>query len=128
MLNYVVDPNVLGPHVPKGTELDHRNGNHFVSLVGFLFLDTHILSLPAFFHQNFEEVNLRFYVRRTVPVIPALAWCSPGRWCRCHWFHRSPELPTMSRTGPFQCNTLSLRPMASSRVSSIDLADRVTNA
>ena len=65
MLNYVVEPNILGPHVPKGTELDHRNGNHFVSLVGFLFLDTHILSLPAFFHQNFEEVNLRFYVRRT---------------------------------------------------------------
>jgi uncharacterized protein YqjF (DUF2071 family) len=66
MLNYQVDRDVLIPHVPKGTELDDRDGNHFVSLVGFLFLDTHILGLPAFFHQNFEEVNLRFYVRRAV--------------------------------------------------------------
>ena len=37
-----------------------------MSLVAFLFLDTHVLGLPALFHQNFEEVNLRFYVRRTV--------------------------------------------------------------
>jgi len=66
MLNYQVDRDVLIPHVPKGTELDDRDGNHFVSLVGFLFLDTHILGLPAFLHQNFEEVNLRFYVRRVV--------------------------------------------------------------
>ena len=66
MLNYEVDPTILGPFVPAGTELDERNGRHFISLVGFLFLDTHVLTLPAFFHQNFEEVNLRFYVRRQV--------------------------------------------------------------
>jgi uncharacterized protein len=66
MLNYQVDPSILRAHVPKGTELDDRGGNHYLSLVGFLFLDTHILSLPAFLHQNFEEVNLRFYVRRAV--------------------------------------------------------------
>ena len=64
MLNYEVDPKVLMPHLPKGTELDDRGGRHFVSLIGFLFLDTHLLGLPALFHQNFEEVNLRFYVRR----------------------------------------------------------------
>ena len=66
MLNYEVDPAVLAPHVPRGTELDAHRGRHFVSLVGFLFLDTHVLGLPALFHQNFEEVNLRFYVRRSV--------------------------------------------------------------
>src|SRR5688572_3367693 len=66
MLNYEVDPRVLVPHLPNGTELDDRHGRHFVSLIGFLFLDTHVLGLPAFFHQNFEEINLRFYVRRTV--------------------------------------------------------------
>lgn len=54
------------PYLPKATELDSFSGRHFVSLVGFLFLDTHVLGLPALFHQNFEEVNLRFYVRRTV--------------------------------------------------------------
>jgi hypothetical protein len=66
MLNYVVDPEVLLPHLPNGTELDSHGGRHFISLVGFLFLDTRLFGLPAFFHQNFEEVNLRFYVRRKV--------------------------------------------------------------
>jgi uncharacterized protein YqjF (DUF2071 family) len=66
MLNFEVDKSVLAPLVPKGTELDDWNGRHFVSLVGFLFLDTHVLGLPAFLHQDFEEVNLRFYARRQV--------------------------------------------------------------
>jgi uncharacterized protein YqjF (DUF2071 family) len=66
MLNYEVEPNVLVPHLPKGTALDSHGGHHFVSLVAFLFLDTRVLGLPALFHRNFEEVNLRFYVRRTV--------------------------------------------------------------
>ena len=64
MLNYEVDPQALMPLLPMGTELDDRGGRHFVSLIGFLFLDMHVLGLPAFLHQNFEEVNLRFYVRR----------------------------------------------------------------
>jgi hypothetical protein len=66
MLNFEVDPSVLLPHLPKGAELDDRDGLHYLSLVAFLFLDTHVLGLPALFHQNFEEVNLRFYVRRRV--------------------------------------------------------------
>ena len=70
MLNYEVDRGVLGPKLPKGTQLDDHDGRHFVSLVGFLFLDTHVLSLPVFFHQNFEEVNLRFYVRRFIGTEP----------------------------------------------------------
>ena len=64
MLNYEIDPSVLRPLVPKGTELDPYRGRHFVSVVGFLFLDTRVLGLPIPFHRNFEEVNLRFYVRR----------------------------------------------------------------
>ncbi|HEV7839752.1 MAG TPA: DUF2071 domain-containing protein [Gemmatimonadaceae bacterium] len=66
MLNYEVNPSVLSPHLPKGTELDSFGGRHFISLIGFLFLDTHVLGMPAFFHRNFEEVNLRFYVTRKV--------------------------------------------------------------
>lgn len=64
MLNYEVDPAVLAPLVPKGTLLDDEGGHHYISLVGFLFLDTHIFGFPAIFHERFEEVNLRFYVRR----------------------------------------------------------------
>ena len=64
MLNYVVDPRVITPLVPAGTEIDFENGETFLSVVGFLFLDTRLLGLPIPFHRDFEEVNLRFYVRR----------------------------------------------------------------
>jgi len=67
MLQWEVDPAWLAPFVPPGTELDPYEGRHYVSLVGFLFRDTRVLWLPIPFHQNFEEVNLRFYVRRTTP-------------------------------------------------------------
>ena len=66
-LNYEVDPAVLAAHVPRGTELDDRDGRVFVSMVGFRFLKTRVLGIPFPFHQNFDEVNLRFYVRRRLP-------------------------------------------------------------
>src|SRR5262249_4301461 len=64
MLNYDVEPALLAPRVPPGTELDTWNGRHAVSLVGFRFLRTKVLGLSVPFHREFEEVNLRFYVRR----------------------------------------------------------------
>jgi hypothetical protein len=64
MLNYVVDPRLIAPLVPVGTEIDFENGETFLSVVAFLFLDTRLLSLPIPLHRDFEEVNLRFYVRR----------------------------------------------------------------
>jgi uncharacterized protein YqjF (DUF2071 family) len=64
MSNYVVDPRLLAPLVPPGTEIDFENGETFLSVVGFLFLDTRLLGLPIPLHRDFEEVNLRFYVRR----------------------------------------------------------------
>ncbi len=64
MLNFVVDPSVLKPLVPGETELDFYEGETFLSLVGFLFLDTRLIGLPIPLHRDFEEVNLRFYVRR----------------------------------------------------------------
>ncbi len=64
MLNFVADPALLRPLVPIGTELDFDRGETFVSVVGFMFLDTRVLGVAIPLHRNFEEVNLRFYVRR----------------------------------------------------------------
>ncbi len=64
MLNFEIEPCLLLPFVPSGTELDHWNGKVVVSIVGFLFLKTRVFGIPIPFHRNFEEVNLRFYVRR----------------------------------------------------------------
>lgn len=64
MANYVVDPELMRPRVPAGTELDLQDGKCFVSLVGFMFLDTRVLGIPVPMHVNFEEVNLRFYIKR----------------------------------------------------------------
>jgi uncharacterized protein YqjF (DUF2071 family) len=65
MLNYAVDPSLLEPFVPAGTELDEFEGKTYLSLVGFEFNRTRVLGFAVPFHQNFEEVNLRFYVRRS---------------------------------------------------------------
>jgi uncharacterized protein YqjF (DUF2071 family) len=64
MLNYAVDPDLLWPFVPPGTELDSHEGLAYASLIGFEFNRTHMFGHPVPFHQSFEEVNLRFYVRR----------------------------------------------------------------
>ena len=64
MLNFVVDPRLLAPLVPPATEIDFENGDTFLSVVGFLFLDTRLRGFPIPLHRDFEEVNLRFYVRR----------------------------------------------------------------
>jgi len=64
VLNYAIDPALLAPYVPAHTELDLWKGRAYVSVVGFLFLRTTVLGLAIPFHRNFEEVNLRFYVRR----------------------------------------------------------------
>ncbi|MDB6110639.1 MAG: hypothetical protein JWR69_2389 [Pedosphaera sp.] len=67
MLNYEIDPEVLRPYLPAGTELDAWNGRTYVSMVAFLFLNTRVRGMAIPFHRNFEEINLRFYVRRRGP-------------------------------------------------------------
>lgn len=61
--NYEIDPSLLKRYLPCKTELDYHNNACYVSLVGFMFLNTKLLGISVPFHINFEEVNLRFYVR-----------------------------------------------------------------
>lgn len=93
MLNYEVDPQVLHQRVPKGTTLDSFAGKTYLSLVGFRFLKTKlfgVVSIPG--HSNFDEVNLRFYVRRKTggeerrgvvfiaEIVPRQAIAQIARW------------------------------------------------
>ena len=92
MLNYEIVPERLTPFVPRGTELDFFQGKTYVSVVGFRFLQTRVLGIAFPWHCNFEEVNLRFYVRRNVDgamrrgvcfikeLVPRLAIAKLARW------------------------------------------------
>jgi uncharacterized protein YqjF (DUF2071 family) len=63
MLNYEVDPELLKSYLPAYTVLDLWQGKALVSMVGFLFQETSVLGIKWPWHINFEEVNLRFYVK-----------------------------------------------------------------
>ncbi|HVS36534.1 MAG TPA: DUF2071 domain-containing protein [Gemmataceae bacterium] len=92
MLNYEIAPAALRPLAPPGTEIDSWNGRTFLSVVGFLFLNTRLLGLPVPFHRNFPEVNLRIYVRRDAAdgrrrgvvfvkeIVPKWAVAAVARW------------------------------------------------
>ena len=93
MLNYEVDPAILLKYAPAGTELDSFAGKTYVSLVGFRFCRTKLLGvLPIPFHSEFEEINLRFYVKRRdgneirrgvvfiVEIVPKQAIALTARW------------------------------------------------
>ena len=65
LANYVVAEESLQTYLPEGTEIERYEGCCYVSLVGFLFQNTRLKSIPIPFHRTFEEINLRFYVQHT---------------------------------------------------------------
>src|SRR5262245_41101299 len=66
MINYEIEPSILRKYLPSKTELDTWNGYYLLSLVGFQFVNTKVMGVKIPFHTDFEEVNLRFYVRRKI--------------------------------------------------------------
>jgi uncharacterized protein YqjF (DUF2071 family) len=64
MANYAVDPDLLKPYLPQGVEIDFYHNKTYVSLVGFMFKRTSLFNIPIPFLGTFEEINLRFYVKR----------------------------------------------------------------
>lgn len=92
MLNFPIEPQALQRYVPRGTEIDAWEGTTFISLVAFRFLNTRVRGLAIPFHRDFEEINLRFYVRSRGPegwrrgvvfireVVPRQAIASIARW------------------------------------------------
>lgn len=116
LINFEISPEKLARFVPAGTEIDFWNGTCYVSLVGFLFKNTRVRGFSIPFHKNFEEVNLRFYVkkwdettkswRRGVVFIseivpkPAIAWVANSIYhenyralpMRHHWLQTPDKL------------------------------------
>ena len=64
--NYAIDQSILSDYLPAGTKLDLWEGKCYVSLVGFKFVNTRLMGIKIPFHTDFEEVNLRFYVKSHV--------------------------------------------------------------
>ncbi len=64
MANYEIAPELLLPFLPKGLTLDFYEGKAFVSLVGFMFKNTKLFNISIPWFGSFEEINLRFYVKR----------------------------------------------------------------
>ncbi len=69
--NYSIDPSLLLEHLPYGTALEDHQGKYYVSLVAFRYCQTRLYKVRVPFHTRFEEINLRFYVKREI---------SPGQW------------------------------------------------
>lgn len=63
-INYEINRELLQNYLPKGTEIDLWNDKCYISLIGFMFEDVKVLGMKIPHHINFEEVNLRFYVKR----------------------------------------------------------------
>jgi uncharacterized protein YqjF (DUF2071 family) len=92
MLSFAIEPQVLRLYTPRGTEIDEWRGATYVTLVGFLFLNTKVKGIAIPFHRDFEEINLRFYVRSRGPegwrrgvvfireVVPRRTIASVARW------------------------------------------------
>jgi len=64
MANYDVNPELLIPYLPKGVQLDMFDNKFYISLVGFMFKKTSLFKVPIPFFGTFEEINLRFYVKK----------------------------------------------------------------
>jgi uncharacterized protein YqjF (DUF2071 family) len=109
MLNFEVDPDLVEPLVPAGTELDRFLGRCLVSLVGFRFVDVRLRGRRVPFHTDFDEVNLRFYVRRRAgdelrravvfvrELVPLPAVALVARWV---YGERYSALPMRHDVGP----------------------------
>jgi hypothetical protein len=66
LLNFAVPTDAVAPLAPPGTGPDLHEGQSYISIVGFRFHTCRLLGIPIPGHTSFPEINLRFYVRRTV--------------------------------------------------------------
>ena len=112
MVSYEVDPSCLRARVPPGTELDSFDGKFYISMVGFRFCNTKYRSIfPNPLRSEFDEINLRFYVRRCVggeirrgvvfiaEIVPSTTIAKVARWFYGENYVRRPMEHSLDRDG-----------------------------
>jgi uncharacterized protein YqjF (DUF2071 family) len=66
LLNFRLPAAVVEDVTPPGLEPDLYNGETYLSVVGFGFHDVRVVGVPIPGHTRFDEINLRYYVKRKV--------------------------------------------------------------
>jgi uncharacterized protein len=66
LLNFVVPRELIERVAPAGTQPDLHEGVAYISIVGFRFQNVRMFGMPIPGHGRFDEINLRYYVKREV--------------------------------------------------------------
>ena len=73
-VNFLVPPDILKKHIPKGLELDYFGGETYVSLNCMVVRKLGLMGIPL--APSCSYLNLRFYVRRTDDPLRRRGSCS----------------------------------------------------
>ena len=63
---FEVESEILQKYLPNGTELDLYQGKSLISMVAFTFSKVKFFGVKVPFHQQFGEIDYRFYVKSIV--------------------------------------------------------------
>ena len=63
---FEVEQEILEKYLPNGTELDLYQGRALISMVAFTFSKVKFFGVKVPFHQQFGEINYRFYVKSII--------------------------------------------------------------
>jgi uncharacterized protein YqjF (DUF2071 family) len=66
LLNFRLPAEVVASVTPAALEPDLHEGQAYISVVGFGFHNVRVMGVPVIGHTRFDEINLRYYVKRTV--------------------------------------------------------------
>ncbi|WP_308993848.1 DUF2071 domain-containing protein [Mariniflexile litorale] len=66
MTTFEIDEAILKPYLPKDTQLDLYNGKTLLSMVAFRFTKVRFFGFNVLMHQNFGQINFRFYVKSKI--------------------------------------------------------------
>ena len=112
LLNFPVPIAAIELLVPRGTEPDLHDGQAYISIVGFRFHAVRLFGIPVPGHTRFPEINLRYYVRRTVgsevrrgvvfvrEIVPRRAVAFTANWLYNENYITRPMRSTLQMSGP----------------------------